>query len=114
MIRRGEIYWIQLDPTIGAEIKKTRPALIVSNDTSNQFSDLVTLLPLTSQVKAIRPFEVLITNGQGGLLKTSKIKCNQIRTVDKKRLIGKSFGPRVGSEVMNQVSAALKIHLELE
>lgn len=113
MIRRGEIYWVQLDPTVGAEIKKTRPALIVSNDQSNQFSDLISVLPITSKVKTIRPFEVLLYTGEGGLKESGKIKVNQIRTVDKTRIAGKPLGQKLEQATMDQVAEALKIHLAI-
>ena len=113
MIRRGEVYWAQLDPTIGAEIKKTRPILIVSNDQNNQFSELITVLPITSKVKVVRPFEVQLTEGQGGLKEAGKVKVNQIRTVDKRRLLGTPLGPRLNGKVMDQVAQALKIHLAI-
>lgn len=113
MIRRGEIYWVQLDPTIGAEIKKTRPALVVSNDQNNQFSELVSVLPITSKASKIYPFEVLLEAGQGGITEKSKIKANQIRTVDKRRLSAKPLGASLETDVMDRVAKAIKIHLEL-
>jgi mRNA interferase MazF len=85
--KRGEIYLVSLDPTLGAEISKTRPALIISNDINNQFSDTVTVIPITSYVEKVYPFEVLLPAGENGLSKNSKAKCNQIRTIDKQRLI---------------------------
>lgn len=113
VIRRGEIYWVQLDPTIGAEIKKTRPALVFSNNQSNKFSDLVTVLPLTSKVKTIYPFEVLVPAGEGGLEEPSKVKANQIRTIDKRRITGSPIGPPLTSVLMVQVERAIKIHLDI-
>lgn len=113
MIRRGEIYWVQLDPAIGSEIKKTRPALVVSNNQSNQFSDIVSVLQITSQVKKVYPFEVLLEAGQGGVKGKAKVKANQIRTVDKRRLSVKPIGVPLSSDLMGQVAEALRIHLEL-
>ncbi len=113
MIRRGEIYWVQLDPTVGAEIKKTRPALVVSNDNNNRFSDLITVLPITSQAKTARLFEVLIPMGQGGLKKISKAKANQIRTVDKSRFGDEPLGFALDQKLMAQADQAIKIHLAL-
>jgi len=55
--KRGEIYWVNLDPTIGSETKKTRPAVIISNDIGNETSKIVILAPITSKVKNIYPFE---------------------------------------------------------
>jgi mRNA interferase MazF len=113
VIRRGEIYWVNLDPTVGSEIKKTRPALIISNDSNNQFSDTVTVLPITSNTSTIRPFEVLLKKGIGGIKESGKIKANQIRTVDKKRLSSYPLGPVVSEDVLNLVIQAIRIHLEL-
>jgi mRNA interferase MazF len=113
VIRRGQIYWAQLDPTIGSEIKKTRPVLIVSNNANNQAADTVTILPLTSQVKTIRPFEVLLTAGTGGLKVASKVKANQIRTIDKRRLSVSLLGEIVNTEILDRVNTAIKIHLDM-
>jgi len=87
--KRGDIYWANLDPTIGSEISKTRPVLIVSNGINNQFSSTISILPITSNVGKIYPFEVLIKAKESGLKTDSKIKANQIRTLDKVR-IGKT------------------------
>jgi len=60
-VKRGEIYWTNLDPTQGHEIKKTRPCIVVSNDVGNEFSETVTVVPLTSKTnnKKVYPFEVI-------------------------------------------------------
>lgn len=113
MILRGQIYWVQLDPAIGSEIKKTRPALVVSNDANNQFSDTVTVLPLTSQTKVIHPFEVLLPAGAGGLKVPSKAKANQIRTVDKKRLSTSPLGAVVDTAILHRINKAIEIHLDI-
>lgn len=108
---RGEIYLVCLDPTIGSEIRKTRPALIISNDINNQYSGTVTVVPITSSRGKIYPFETLLPAGESGLPKRSKAKCNQVRTVDKKRLI-RSVG-RVSSDKILEIENALKIHLDI-
>jgi len=113
MIRRGEIYWVQLDPAIGSEIKKTRPALVISNNQNNEFAQTVTLLPITSNVKKIYPFEVFLPKGEGGVDKEGKIKTDQVRTVDKRRLAGPPLGPTVNAEIIGNVEKALKLHLGL-
>jgi mRNA interferase MazF len=84
VIKRGEVYWVNLDPTVGTEIKKTRPALIVSPDDLNSALPRVIIAPLTSagQPLGCRP-EVLF-NGR-----SARILLDQIRTVDKVRLVGK-------------------------
>jgi len=86
IIKSGEIYWIKLDPTIGKEINKTCPGLIISNNQQNEYSPLIIIIPVTSDLERIYPFEVVIN------LKESKgkILTNQVRSLDKSRL-GKKF-----------------------
>ena len=112
-ILRGEVYWVNMDPTVGAEIKKLRPALVVSNNISNKHSSLITILPITSNTRNQYPFEVIIDKGAGGLKQLSLIKANQIRTIDKKRINGPSLGSVMSSQIMNQVNQAIKVHLAL-
>ncbi|MEO7624360.1 MAG: type II toxin-antitoxin system PemK/MazF family toxin [Candidatus Saccharimonadales bacterium] len=112
-IRRGEIYWVNFDPTVGSEIQKKRPALIVSNDVSNLYSPLVTVLPISSKVSKPYPFEVLVEAGISGLKIRSLIKANQIRTVDKQRLTGPAVGRISNPEILAAVELAIKIHLTL-
>ena len=114
MIRRGEIHWIAMDPTLGAEIKKTRPCLVISNNDNNHFSPLITILPITSTIKKLYPFEVRIPKGTGGLKEEGTIKANQIRTIDKKRVVGGPQGPEIDDALMDRVVAALKLHLDME
>lgn len=84
-LKRAEIYWVNLDPTIGSETKKTRPGVIVSNDAQNRVGRRVIIAPLTSVVKKVYPFEILV-DVEG---KKSKVMLDQIRTVDCQRLGGK-------------------------
>ena len=86
---RGEIYCANLDPVIGSEISKTRPVLIISNDINNAYSQTVTILPITTATEKIYPFEVFINKKDSKLSKDSKVKANQIRTIDKQRLLDK-------------------------
>jgi mRNA interferase MazF len=106
---RGEIFLVCLDPTIGSEINKTRPALVISNDINNKYSSTVTVIPITSNVEKVFPFELLFSPAQSGLPKASKVKCNQIRTIDKRRLI-KRLG-KISVETMREVEDALRLHL---
>jgi len=111
-IKRGEIYLATLDPVLGKEISKTRPVLIVSNDKNNLFSGTVTILPISSQnLDKIYPFEVFLPKGSGYLPKDSKVKADQIRTIDKMRII-RHIGA-LKKEEMNNIEKAIKIHLEL-
>ncbi|MFH1855728.1 MAG: type II toxin-antitoxin system PemK/MazF family toxin [Candidatus Omnitrophota bacterium] len=106
---RGEIYQVCLDPAIGAEIKKTRPAVIMSNNINNQTAQTVTVIPITSNIKKVYPFETALSSVETGLSKDSKAKCNQIRTIDKKRLL-KVIG-KVSEEKMKEIENSLLIHL---
>lgn len=108
---RGEICLVCLDPVIGSEINKTRPALIISNDINNQFAQTVTVIPITSSTVKIYPFETHISSQESGLLKDSKVKCNQIRTIDKKRII-KSLG-KISIDKLKEVENSLLIHLDM-
>jgi mRNA interferase MazF len=110
--RRGEIWLVALDPIIGSEIGKTRPGLIISHDRGNQYSEIVTVIPLTSKVEKIYPFEALLEVRETGLKHDSKAKCNQIRALDKSRLV-KKLGA-LGSDKMETVERALAVHLDLQ
>lgn len=114
MIRRGEIYWVNLDPTVGSEIKKTRPCLVISNNQANQFSSVITVVPITSSVGKIYPFEVALSEGDGGIKKSGVLKINQIKTIDKTRISGKPLGSALDQGIMKKVAYALKIHLSIE
>ena len=105
--RRGDVYWVALDPALGTEIKKTRPAVVVSNDSANAFGLRVVVLPVTSNVSSLFPGETLVSVGG----KPGRVLGDQIRSVDKKRLRG-----RLGSltrEELRAVDAALRITLDL-
>ena len=106
----GEIYDVDLDPVIGSETGKLRPALVVSNDIGNQYSDTVTVLPITGQpAKKLYPFEVFVPKGVSGLTADSRIKANQIRTVDKIRLVG--LRGSLPSRYLSQAKKAIDTHL---
>ena len=83
-IKRGEVYWVTLDPTIGSEIRKTRPALIISPDDMNAALPHVMFAPLTSKGQPLGCRPELVFNG-----KPARILLDQIRTIDKQRLSGK-------------------------
>ena len=89
LIKRGDVFWVNFDPTMGSEAKKTRPAVVVSNDINNQHSPIVSICPITSNVNRIYTFEVEVPQGNGGLQSCSKIMANQTRAVDKLRLVKK-------------------------
>jgi mRNA interferase MazF len=108
--QRGEVYWANLDPAIGSEIAKRRPALIISNNIGNQYADRVIVAPISSgSLGKIYPFEVLLQPDEGGLAKQSKILLDQIRTLDKSRL-GQPIGT-LTTERMEEVNRAIRISL---
>lgn len=111
-IRRGEVFLVNFDPTLGAEAKKTRPAVVVSNDINNTHSPIVSIAPITSNVAHIYSFEVEISPGTAGLRMRSKVMVNQTRAVDKIRLI-KRLG-QLPAQVMKDVNRALEFHYDLE
>ncbi|MEK7162373.1 MAG: type II toxin-antitoxin system PemK/MazF family toxin [Patescibacteria group bacterium] len=110
--KRGEVWLVNFDPTLGSEIKKTRPALILQNNIANQFSPITTVAAITSEFdEPLYPTEVLIGAPEGGLKNDSVVLLNQIRSVDKARLV-----KRIGSlkeETVNRVDFALQISLGL-
>ena len=88
-MNQGDVYLINLDPTIHSEVGKTRPGLIISINAMNHHSPRLIIAPITSKIGKIYPFEVFIPRGSGGLEKDSKIMMDQIRSLDKRRLIKK-------------------------
>jgi len=111
-IKRGDICIASLYPVVGREISKTRPVVVVSNDKNNAFSGTVTILPITSEkLKRIYPFEVFLPKGSGSLPKDSKVKADQIRTLDKSRIV--SVLGKLGESEVKSVERGLKIHLAL-
>ena len=111
-IRRGEVFLVNFDPTVGAEAKKTRPAVVVSNDINNAHSPIVSISPITSNVIKVYSFEVEIPTGIGGLKTRSKVMVNQTRAVDKIRLI-KKLG-HLPDQIMTDINRDLKLHYDLE
>jgi len=111
--RRGEIYLTALHPTIGREINKLRPALIIHNDVSNRVTDLTIVAPITSTVRfPLNPVHVLLpADSITGLAMTSVALLNQIRAVDKVRLV-RRLGA-LDAEILQRVDEAIQICLGL-
>ena len=112
---RGDIYLVNLDPIVGKEIGKARPAVIIQNDIGNKFSPVTIIAPITSAKEIVKPLPIMIPleKGEGGLKEKSFIDCGQIRTVDKeKRLIAK-FGSLDKGKI-NDLNEALKISIGLK
>ncbi len=112
-MKRGEIYYANLSPAVGSEIAKRRPVLIISNDINNRAATTVTILPITSNVSRVYPFEVLLQPSESGLPKLSKVQAQQVRTISKQRISGDVVGSLRGG-LMQLVDAALKLHLALD
>jgi mRNA interferase MazF len=112
-MKRGEIYFANLSPSVGSEMDKRRPVLIVSNDANNNAATTVTILPITSNITRIYPFEVLLNPENSGLSKPSKIQTQQIRTISKKRISEDAIG-NLSTELMELVNAAIKLHFNLD
>lgn len=112
-MKRGEIYFANLSPSVGSEMDKRRPVLIVSNDANNNAATTVTILPVTSNVSRVYPFEVLLNPEDSGLSKLSKIQAQQIRTISQQRILGDAVG-NLSTELMELVNVAIKLHLDLD
>ena len=112
IIQRREIILVNLEPVRGSEQGKIRPALIIQNDLGNLNSPITIIAPITSKIYTKEfPTNVQILHGEGGLEEDSTILLNQIRAIDKIRIIKKL--KKVSSETMHKVNLALKSSLEL-
>jgi len=110
--RRGEVYLVSFDPTVGAEIKKTRPALIIQNDLANRWSPVTIVAAISSRPDApVYPADVPVDPPEGSLNTPSVVLLNQVRTIDRRRLV-KRLG-RLRSDTMKLVDRALQISLGL-
>ncbi len=115
-MRRGDIYWVDLEPSVGAEANKIRPAVVVSNDAANRAAGrggrgVVTIVPITSNTSRVYPFQVLLPAKDCGLGADSKAQAEQVRTVAAARLRA-----RIGElppAVLKQLDEALRVHLGL-
>jgi mRNA interferase MazF len=115
-VRRGEIRFADLEPVRGSEANKRRPVVIVSNDGANQRAatlghGVVTVVPVTSNVARILPFQTLLDPGTTGLARSSKTQAEQVRSIDVRRL-----GTRIGQlppAAIAELDEALRLHLGL-
>jgi mRNA interferase MazF len=116
LMRRGEIRLVNLEAAVGAEANKRRPAVIVSNDSANTAAarlgrGVLTVVPLTSNIDRVHPFQVLLERSDTGLDDACKAQAEQVTSIDIRRI-----GTRVGTlptSVMQGVDDALRVHLAL-
>jgi len=110
---RGEIWLVNFDPTIGAEIQKTRPALIIQNDVGNRASPITIVAAITSTLKRPYPFQVGLARGEAGLELDCVVTLNHIRSIDRKRLVRKlgSLSDRRMREVDQAIVVSLGVSI---
>jgi mRNA interferase MazF len=115
-MRRGDIVAVDLEPVVGSEAGKRRPAVVVSNDGANHTATVlgrgvVSVVPVTTSVEVIHPFQVLLPSGRTGLRRDSKAQAEQVRSVAVQR-VGPVVG-RVPADLLDDLDDALRLHLAL-
>lgn len=115
-MRRGEIVSVTFDPARGSEAAKTRPAVVVSNDAANATATrlgrgVVTVVPVTSNIERIYPFQVLLPALQTGLPRDSKAQAEQVRSLAVER-VGERLG-QLPAALITELDRALRLHLDL-
>jgi mRNA interferase MazF len=115
-VRRGEIVTVSLDPARGSEARKTRPAIVVSNDAANATATrlgrgVITVVPVTTNLARVYPFQVLLPARQTGLPRDSKAQAEQVRSVAVER-VGKRIG-QLPPPLAAELDQALRVHLGL-
>jgi mRNA interferase MazF len=116
VIRRGDIHLVDLDPARGSEANKRRPAVVVSNDAANATAarlgrGVVTVVPVTTSIERVYPFQVALPASATGLVRDSKAQAEQVRSIAVERI-----GPRLGAlpgRLLLDLDDALRLHLDL-
>lgn len=114
-LRRGQLVLASLDPAMGNEASKTRPVVIVSNNTANaaavRVGGVVTVVPVTTNTARILPFQVLLPAAETGLPHDSKAQAEQVRSLSISRICG--IVGWVQTELLGEIDEALRLHLSL-
>jgi mRNA interferase MazF len=115
-MRRGEVRMVDLEPVRGAEANKRRPAIVVSDDEANRAAaqigrGVLTVVPVTSNVERVYPFQTMIPSGEAGLAHDSKAQAEQVRSIDAQR-VGALLGS-LPAHLMASLDDALRLHLSL-
>jgi len=107
-VKRGEVWWVNFEPSVGGEIRKKRPAVIISNDAANKYLNRVQVVPLTSRVGRVFPSETLVMLGD----RENKAMADQLTTVSKQRLIDREG--RLANTDLRKVGQAVRVQLGLQ
>ncbi len=112
-LKRGDIIYVDLEPIRGSETGKKRPCVVIQNDVGNKYSPTTIVAAVTSQKELAKeyPTDVWINKGEGDLHFASIVLCDQIRTIDRRRII-KKIG-RINAVIMKKINKAIKVSLDL-